>query len=147
STHNACCYYCYFIDTYNLNSRTEPGMQFSTQRADLLAGLHTVRSVVEGKQTMPILSCVLIDARGDQLVITATDLELELITYCSAVVGSQGSCAVPARKLFDICRGLARDAEISFDLYEGRARIRSGRSRFMLSLMPGEDWPRIEDLE
>src|SRR5699024_8807153 len=122
-------------------------MQFSTQRADLLSALHSVIGVVERKQTMPILSCLLIDARGDHVVITATDLELELITYCSAAVGAEGSCAIPARKLFDICRGLADDAEINIDIHEGRARVRSGRARFMLSLMPGEDWPRIEDFE
>lgn len=122
-------------------------MQFSTQRADLLSALQSVIGVVERKQTMPILSCILVDAQADGLVITATDLELELITYCTAVVGAAGSCAIPARKLFDICRGLADDAEINIDLHEGRIRVRSGRARFMLSLMPGEDWPRIEDFE
>lgn len=122
-------------------------MQFSTQRADLLSALQSVIGVVERKQTMPILSCVLIDANADHLIITATDLELELITYCSAVVGTPGSCAIPARKLFDICRGLSGDAEINLDIHEDRIRVRSGRARFMLSLMPGQDWPRIEDFE
>lgn len=122
-------------------------MQFSTQRNDLLHALQSVISVVERKQTMPILSCILIDAHDDRLVITATDLELELITYCAATVGASGSSAIPARKLFDICRGLPNDAEISIDIHEGRIRIRSGRARFMLSQMPGEDWPRVEDFE
>lgn len=122
-------------------------MQFSTQRADLLAALQSVISVVERKQTMPILSCVLIDARDDSLTLTATDLEIELVTYCSAVIATPGSCAIPARKLFDICRGLAGQDDIQIDEHEGRVRVRSGRARFMLSRMPGEDWPRIEDFE
>lgn len=122
-------------------------MQFSTHRADLLAALQSVISVVERKQTMPILSCILIDAQDDALTITATDLEIELITYCSATVTAAGACAIPARKLFDICRGLSGQDEIRIDEEEGRVRVRSGRAKFMLSRMPGEDWPRIEDFE
>lgn len=122
-------------------------MEFSTHRSDLLSALQSVISVVERKQTMPILSCVLIDVRDDHLVITATDLELELITFCSANVTSAGARAVPARKLYDIVRGLPNEAEIKIDLHEGHVRLRYGRARFMLSHMPGEDWPKIEDFE
>lgn len=122
-------------------------MQFSTQRNDLLPALQSVIGVVERKQTMPILSCILIDAREDRLVITATDLELELITYCAATVTASGANAIPARKLFDICRGLPDNAEINVDMHDGRIRIRCGRARFTLSRMPGENWPRIEDFE
>lgn len=122
-------------------------MQFSTQRNDLLSALQSVISVVERKQTMPILSCVLIDAKDDHLVITATDLELELITYCNATVTINGCSAIPARKLFDICRGLPGDADVNFDMHESRVRVRCGRARFLLSHMPGEDWPRIQDFE
>lgn len=122
-------------------------MQFSTQRSDLLSALQNVIGVVERKQTMPILSSVLVDARDGYLVITATDLELELITFCTAVVAAPGSVAIPARKLFDICRGLQNDSEISVDIDEGRVRVRSGHARFMLSHMPSSDWPSIDDFE
>src|SRR5699024_8810314 len=101
--------------------------------------------VVERKQTMPILSCVLIDARDGYLVITATDLEIELITYCTAVVATPGSAAIPARKLFDICRGLTDGTEVNVDVHEDRVRVRSGRARFMLSYMAADNWPNIQD--
>src|SRR5699024_5768453 len=122
-------------------------MQFSTQRSDLLTALQSVIGVVERKQTMPILSSVLIDAHDEHLVITATDLELELVTRCPAEIASPGAAAVPARKLFDICRGLHEGAELTVDLDEQQVRVRSGRARFLLSYMPKDNWPKIEDIE
>lgn len=122
-------------------------MQLSTQRDDLLSALQSVISVVERKQTMPILSCVLVDARDGYLVITATDLELELITFCTAVVNRAGAAAIPARKLFDICRGLPDGSEINIDFHEDRIRVRSGRARFMLSYMAADSWPSIQDFQ
>src|SRR5699024_2299439 len=103
--------------------------------------------VVERKQTMPILSCVLINAHDDHLIVTATDLEIELITYCAAVVTSPGSAAIPARKLFDICRGLADGTEINVDFHEDRVRARSGRARFMLTYMNADNWQKIQDFK
>jgi len=122
-------------------------MQFSAQRNDLLSALQKVIGVVERKQTMPILSCVLVQVLEDHLVITATDLELELVTRCEAEVGTQGSLAIPARKLFDICRGLPEDSEITADIQGEQVRIRSGKARFMLSCISGDNWPGIEDFE
>ena len=84
-------------------------MQFTVQRKDLLTALQTVIGVVERRQTMPILSNILIRAENDRIVVTATDLELELITDTPAVISNPGSAAVPARKLLDICRGLPDD--------------------------------------
>src|SRR5699024_10553597 len=122
-------------------------MQFSAQRNDLLSALQKVIGVVERKQTMPILSCVLVQVLEDHLVITATDLELELVTRCEAEVGTQVSLAIPARKLFDICRGLPEDSEITADIQGEQVRIRSGKARFMLSCISGDNWPGIEDFE
>ncbi|GAB3672878.1 DNA polymerase III subunit beta [Salinisphaera aquimarina] len=96
---------------------------------------------------MPILSNILIKAETDRIVITATDLELELITDCIAVIGAQGSAAVPARKLLDICRGLPDDAEISLQQDQHQTRVQSGRSRFTLATMSAQDWPYLDEVE
>lgn len=122
-------------------------MELTAQRNDLFPALQSVISVIERKQTMPVLSCVLVHARDDHLVITATDLELELITFCNADVKTPGAAAIPARKLFDICRGLPEDSEITIDFHQERIRARSGRARFVLTHMPVEDWPNVQDFE
>lgn len=122
-------------------------MEFTAARNELLPAMQSIISVVERKQTMPILACVLINAQDDHLVITATDLELELITFCSADIKTPGTAVIPARKLFDICRGLAEGVDITVDFHENRIRARSGRARFMLSHMPAADWPSVEDFE
>ncbi|ROO25729.1 DNA polymerase III subunit beta [Salinisphaera orenii] len=122
-------------------------MQFSIQRRDLLSALQTVIGVVERRQTMPILSNVLFKADNDRLVLTATDLELELITECSAVVGQPGSAAVPARKLLDICRGLPDDAEVQLSQEQQQTRVQSGRSRFTLATLSAQDWPHLDEVE
>lgn len=122
-------------------------MQFTVQRKDLLTALQTVIGVVERRQTMPILSNVLIKAENDRIVITATDLELELITDTPAVIGQPGAAAIPARKLLDICRGLPDDAEITLEHDGQQTRVQSGRSRFTLSTMAAQDWPYLDEVE
>ncbi len=122
-------------------------MQFSAQRKDLLTALQTVIGVVERRQTMPILSNILLKAENEQLIVTATDLELELITPCHASISQPGAVAVPARKLLDICRGLPDDAEVTLTQDDQRTRVQSGRSRFTLSSMPASDWPYLDEVE
>jgi len=122
-------------------------MQFSVQRKDLLASLQAVIGVVERRQTMPILSNILLKAEDDRVVLTATDLELELVTECPAVVRSPGSAAVPGRKLLDICRGLPDTAEIELTQEQQQTRIQSGRSRFTLSTLASQDWPHLDEVE
>lgn len=122
-------------------------MQFTVQRRDILSALQTVIGVVERRQTMPILSNVLIQSGDNQLTLTATDLELELVTHCPGVIEASGAVAIPARKLLDICRGLPDDAEIQCVLENNQTRIRSGRSRFTLSCLPAADWPHLDEVE
>lgn len=122
-------------------------MQFSVQRKDLLTSLQTVIGVVERRQTMPILSNVLLKADNDRIVLTATDLELELVTDCPAAIHSPGSAAVPARKLLDICRGLPDSAEIQLTQDQQQTKIQSGRSRFTLSTLASQDWPHLDEVE
>ena len=119
-------------------------MKFKTARNDLLSGLQAVAGVVERRQTMPILSNVLIKADNDVLSITATDLELELVLQVPVAVEQPGATTLPARKLLDICRGLPEGADIEIELQEQRARVSSARSRFMLATLPAAEFPFLD---
>ncbi len=121
-------------------------MKFKVARSELLNGLQAVIGVVERRQTMPILSNLLIKAENDNLVLTGTDLELELVTQLTVSVTQPGATTVPARKLLDICRGLPEGSDIEFELQENRARISSGRSRFMLATLPATEFPFLDEI-
>lgn len=109
-------------------------MKFSISREALLRPLSLVAGVVERRQTLPVLSNVLIEVQDTRLSLTGTDLEVELIGRAEpATVDEPGSATVPARKLMDICKSLPDQSEITFTLEEGRAVLRAGRSRFTLS--------------
>nr|WP_298250137.1 DNA polymerase III subunit beta [uncultured Halomonas sp.] len=121
-------------------------MKFSISREALLRPLTLVAGVVERRQTLPVLSNVLIQVGEEEVALTGTDLEVELIgrTVASRVEES-GGVTVPARKLMDICKSLPDQAEIQLSLEDGRAVLRSGRSRFTLSTLPVAEFPSIED--
>ncbi|WP_075880494.1 DNA polymerase III subunit beta [Vreelandella massiliensis] len=123
-------------------------MKFSISREALLRPLTLVAGVVERRQTLPVLSNVLIEIEGDQVALTGTDLEVELVGRTVAShVEQEGSATLPARKLMDICKSLPEQAEIQLGVEEGRAVLRSGRSRFTLSTLPVAEFPSIEDGE
>lgn len=121
-------------------------MKFSISREALLRPLALVAGVVERRQTLPVLSNVLIQVDQEQVTLTGTDLEVELVGRTMASeVEVQGGVTVPARKLMDICKSLPDQAELRFSLEEGRGVLRSGRSRFTLSTLPAAEFPSIED--
>jgi DNA polymerase III subunit beta len=122
-------------------------MKFQIPRADLLRALQAVIGVVEKRQTMPILSNLLVRAEKGQLTLVGTDLELELVTRVEATVKQEGATTVPARKLFDICRGLPEGAEITGELKEQRLSLKSSKSRFVLSTLPAEEFPFLEEVK
>ncbi|WP_277810370.1 DNA polymerase III subunit beta [Chromohalobacter canadensis] len=120
-------------------------MRFTITREDLLRPLSLVAGVVERRQTLPVLSNVLLEVRDTQLALTGTDLEVELIGRTAPHhVDEPGSATVPARKLMDICKSLPERTDITFTLEEGRAVLRAGRSRFTLSTLPVAEFPNIE---
>src|SRR3990167_5393439 len=124
-------------------------MKLNVQRETLLKPLQLVIGVVERKQTLPILSNVLLSTKPGQLSITGTDLEVELIGQTALDQHSSDAhqITVPGRKLMDICRALPENAAI--ELYRDKEKIvlRSGGSRFTLSTLPAEDFPNIETHE
>jgi DNA polymerase-3 subunit beta len=121
-------------------------MKLSIQRAALLKPLQMISGVVERRQTLPILSNVLVTALDNRLSLTATDLEIELIgTAHLDNIEKDGSVTVAARKMLDICRALPDDALLQFALEGDHLILRSGKSRFMLTTLPARDFPNIED--
>jgi DNA polymerase-3 subunit beta len=121
-------------------------MKFSISREALLRPLTLVAGVVERRQTLPVLSNVLIQVEGDEVSLTGTDLEVELIgRTVASQVDQPGAATVPARKLMDICKSLPDQSDIQLAVEEGRAVLRSGRSRFTLSTLPVAEFPNIED--
>lgn len=118
-------------------------MKFETGRNELLSALQAVIGVVERRQTMPVLSNFLIEATKEGLIITGTDLELELVTRAAVKSATPGKITVPARKLFDICRGLPEGAQITMDGNAERVTLRSGKSRFSLAGMKADEFPAM----
>jgi DNA polymerase-3 subunit beta len=88
-------------------------MEFSVKRSDLLDELNLTQGVVERKSTIPILSNLLVEAKGSRLTITATDLELSIRTSCEAKVKKEGAGTIPAKKLFELMR-LLPEGEVKF---------------------------------
>ena len=121
-------------------------MKLNIQRETLLKPLQLVIGVVERKQTLPILSNVLLVTDKNRLSITGTDLEVELIGQTALENATElNNITLPGRKLMDICRALPENAPI--ELYRDKEKVilRSGRSRFTLSTLPAEDFPNVEE--
>jgi len=122
-------------------------MKFVISREALLRPLQLVAGVVEKRQTLPVLSNVLLDVKGQQLSLTGTDLEVELVARVTLEeVAMEGEITVPGKKLMDIVRSLPDGSMIEFEQDEQRINVRSGRSRFTLSSLPATEFPNIEDI-
>ncbi|MCH1492652.1 MAG: DNA polymerase III subunit beta [Luminiphilus sp.] len=121
-------------------------MKFSISRDVLIKPLNLVAGVVERRQTLPILSNVLLSLDAGQLSLTGTDLEVELVGRV-AVDGDSvdGEVTVPARKLVDICKSLPDGSNIEFRVDAGKAMVKAGRSRFTLSTLPASEFPSVEE--
>ncbi|MFT4045109.1 MAG: DNA polymerase III subunit beta [Solimonas sp.] len=118
-------------------------MKLQVGRNELLSALSAVIGVVERRQTLPVLSNFLLELKDDELVVTGTDLEIELEARARVQNLSPGRATVPARKLFDICRGLPEGAEINLDIGGDKALLQSGRSRYSLSCLKADEFPAL----
>lgn len=122
-------------------------MKLSAARDVLLKPLQAVIGVVERRQTMPILSNVLLVAKNGELAVTATDLEVELVAQAEVNVEAGGEITVSGRKLLDICRALPEGSDIDISVSGEKAVVRSGRSKFSLVTLPAAEFPSIEDIK
>src|SRR6202050_562339 len=118
-------------------------MEFSVTKSALLNELSTTQGVVERKTTIPILSNLLVEAKGSQLTITATDLELSVRTSCEAKIKKEGAGTIPAKKLLELVR-LLPEEEIKFKFLENHwVQIQSGRRTYTMVGMAKDNFPAI----
>jgi DNA polymerase-3 subunit beta len=122
-------------------------MKLSAARDVLLKPLQAVIGVVERRQTMPILSNVLLVANDNGLAITATDLEVELVADAEVAVEAGGEITVSGRKLLDICRALPEGSDVDISVSGEKVIVRSGRSKFSLATLPAAEFPTVEDIK
>src|SRR6201988_1433594 len=118
-------------------------MEFSVTKSALLNELSMTQGVVERKTTIPILSNLLVEAKGSELTITATDLELSIRTSCEAKVKKEGAGTIPAKKLLELVR-LLPEGEIKFKLLENHwVEIASDKKKYKLVGMAKENFPAL----
>lgn len=121
-------------------------MDFIVEREALLKPLQAASGVVERKQTLPILANILLTIKDNQLWLTGTDLEIELVGFVPIKeLKSAGKTTVSARKLFDICRTLPEGVLLHLSLENNYLVVRANESCFILNTLKAEDFPNLED--
>lgn len=119
-------------------------MKLEIQRGQLLNLLQPVIGVVEKRQTLPILANVMVVAENGWLILTATDLEVELTARTEVPAEEGGRITLPGRKLLDILRALPDSSAVTLSVDGSRAQLLCGRSRFALATLPAEEMPALE---
>jgi len=120
-------------------------MKLTIERAALLRALGHVQSVVERRNTIPILSNVMLRAQKGKLSLAATDMDIEIVESVPAQTSRDGATTAPAHTLYDIVRKLREGAQVELDsgADKGSMTLRSGRSTFTLQCLPPEDYPQL----
>jgi len=121
-------------------------MKFKVAREALLKPLQVVGGVIEKRQTLPVLSNVLVTVRGGEITLTGSDLEVELKARARIEEGDDLETTLPGRKFLDICRMLPDDAELTISVEGDKATVRSGKSRYTLATLPAEEFPATESI-
>ncbi len=116
-------------------------MNIKINRDALLKPLSSVSSIVERRHTLPILSNFLLEANEEKMLLTATDLEMQISLSVNTAVGGQLSTTISAKKLLDICRALPENAEINMSTADNRVAVKAGKSKFNLQTLPAADYP------
>ena len=123
-------------------------MKATIERATLLKSLGHVQSVVERRNTIPILSNVLVEALAEGGIrLMATDLDLQILETIEAKVETPGATTISAHTLFEIARKLAEGSEVSLHAADGKMAVRASRSNFNLPTLPRDDFPIIAEGE
>lgn len=120
-------------------------MQFIVEREHLLKSIQQVSGMLVGRPTLPILSHVLLQVTENSLLITGTDLSIEIIAQVVlSKTHNSGTITVPARKFFNICRCMPEKAEIAFNIKNERMIIRSGRISYSIVTLPASNFPNLD---
>lgn len=122
-------------------------MRFILPREALLKPLQQVVGVVERRQTLPVLSNLLVNVGADGVSFTGTDLEVEMVARTAAEDLIDGEVTIPARKLFDICRALPDGAKVKVEQNGERVSVSAGRSRFTLATLPASEFPVVDNID
>ena len=122
-------------------------MKFTAQREVLLRPLQQVVNVVERRQTLPVLSNLLVTVSAAGVSFTGSDMEVEMVSRCEGESLEGGEGTIPARKLFDIVRSLPDGSRVDVKLSGDKATVSSGRSRFTLATLPSAEFPQVENID
>ena len=125
-------------------------MKFTIEKTTLFKSLSHVQSIVEKKSTLPILSHILMEAKDENLILSATDMDISIKEKIKCNIIEEGSTTVSAHTLYDIIRKISDSSEIEIISNNGKLlSLRAGKSKFSLGCLPKEDFPIIEigDLE
>ena len=122
-------------------------MKTTIKREDLLNPLQQVIGAIERRQTLPILGNILFKSLEGDISVTATDLEIEMISSVQISSADDFQSTIPARKLLDICKALPGGSDISFQIDANRVTMTSARSRFTLATLPARDFPGLDEIE
>ena len=122
-------------------------MKTTIKRENILLPLQQVIGAVERRQTLPILGNVLLKSSNGLFTLTATDLEIEMVSNVESSPAEDFATTLPARKLLDICKALPDGSEIDFNIEDNKVTLNSGRSRFTLSSLPASDFPGLDEID
>ena len=122
-------------------------MKLIIDRSSFLRPLGHVQSVVERRNTIPILANVLLKARNGKVQLTATDMDMDILESIACNILQEGSLTVPAHTLYDIIRKLPEGAEVSLetDAENKRLLVSAGRSKFTLPSLPADEFPAMSE--
>jgi DNA polymerase-3 subunit beta len=128
-------------------------MKFTTKSGDLLDALNTVKGAVPSKSTLPILECILFEQKGDDLVLSATDLEISIVRKLPVQFETNGTpegtrVAVPSKRLTDTLRALPDDLPIEFSTdSDFEIRMETDQGHYKMVGHDGEDYPELPELD
>src|SRR5438093_1225762 len=118
-------------------------MEFTVRREDLVRGLYLVQGVVERRNTLPILSNVLIEPAGEGIALTATDTEVGLRRFLAAEVKKKSAVTLNARKLYEIAREVTAEEVVLRSVQAGWVEVLAGRSKFKVVSLDAKDFPQL----
>lgn len=121
-------------------------MQFSIERNAIYKPLQRLAGALEKKQTLPILSNILVVVKHQLLSLTATDCEIEMVARIPLSLPADPiTTTIPGKKIIDICKALPETATLQFEFQENKLTLRANRSRFTLACLPADQFPRLQE--